>query len=45
MTVYGCTISLNAEVLPEVKLTDHKFKRRRRPIVKNLFTYVFPAGL
>jgi hypothetical protein len=29
MTVYGCTISLKAEVLPELKLTGHKNKKNQ----------------
>jgi hypothetical protein len=28
MTVYGCTISLKAEMLPELKLTGHKYKKK-----------------
>jgi hypothetical protein len=30
MAVYGCTISLIAEVLPELKLTGHKNKKKKR---------------
>jgi hypothetical protein len=30
MTVYGCTISLKAEVLPELKLTGHKHKKKKK---------------
>jgi hypothetical protein len=29
MTVHGCTISLMAEVLPELKLTGHKYKKKK----------------
>jgi hypothetical protein len=30
MTAYGCTISLKAEVLPELKLTGHKYKKKKK---------------
>jgi hypothetical protein len=33
MTVYGCTISLKAEVLPELKLTGHKYKKKKNSVM------------
>jgi hypothetical protein len=30
MTVYGYTISLEAEVLPELKVTGHKYKKKKK---------------
>jgi hypothetical protein len=30
MTVYGCTINLKAEVLPELKLTAHKYEKKKK---------------
>jgi hypothetical protein len=30
MTVYGCTISLKAELLPRLKLTGHKYKKKKK---------------
>jgi hypothetical protein len=29
MAVYGCTVNLKAEVLPELKLTGHKCKKKK----------------
>jgi hypothetical protein len=29
MTVYGCTISFKAEVLPELKLMGHRYKKKK----------------
>jgi hypothetical protein len=29
MTVYGCTVSLKAEVLLELKLTGHKYEKKK----------------
>jgi hypothetical protein len=30
MTVYGCTVSLKTEVLPELKLMGHKYKKKKQ---------------
>jgi hypothetical protein len=30
MAVYGCKIGLKAEVLPELKLTGHKYKKKKK---------------
>jgi hypothetical protein len=34
MTVYGCTVSLKAEVLPELKLKGHKYKKKKKPLCR-----------
>jgi hypothetical protein len=30
MTVYGCTVGLKVEVLPELKLTGHRYKKKKK---------------
>jgi hypothetical protein len=30
MTVHGCTVSLKAEVLPELKLMGRKYKKKKK---------------